>query len=897
MKKIRFILTALLATAMAFATGCGDDNATTTEGGVVLGKQEVVLNSSISTRATGNTWDAGDEIGVYMVENGQPISSATAVYANKKYVTTGDGSFDVPSGQTKMFYPAGDETVDFVAYYPYTAAVSSDNKIVINVESQTDLAAIDLMSSTRVSGSETNKNVTLDFTHRLSNIVIEAENTTGVSYSDLTVKLVGLKTKSEYTIGGNTLSDDNTSVKDIVVPAVKSGDVFTAKAIVLPAGTVSASIVFEFTGGESYTWPFDASQTFVEGKRYTFEFKLGTGGAQQISPGITGSIEDWTDIPGGGPVGLNPEGTGSQASPFTVAQAKSSLGTTDKWVRGYIIGTAAPTLSKFSSDVRFLIADRADETDVAKQALIKITDDDIAKWFDFTTKATELKGLSVKILGTISAGNDVAVVIDNVTDHEGGIQPDTPAQFTDIKDVTTAWVKDQIIADGIKIKGTVVSDGASQNLSFSTVILMDGTDAGSGITLYGMTKDDYAVGTTLEIDLSGAKYTEHNGLRQVTVTAANTVTEDAAVTPTAVTVTDPSTLGTYISMLVTVPDAQAVYTEGTMNAQLDFVAGGTSFVVYNRAANQFKTTPIPTGKGSITGTVSVFNGTYQLVPRNAADFAGMTATRDGAIAFGTAVFDATKINEGELIENGSITIPYNNNPAAGSFTVSVTASIAGIDPVSTTFPSVQGSGELEIPITGTPTASGTATFTIAVDTHNTSVTATVNPSGTPQETILYTTGLENSDRDPSATNSYTVGPRVYTIDSKQWSLSYADLASSGNPLNGSWHFIGRIAKNTSNVPTYTLNEDITATSFTKITLKAKVSNAEIGMRVKISTDSGVTWNAGTEIPVTTVANDYEVNITATGKLRIMFESFKKDGTNVTTARDSNIDDIAIYGIQ
>lgn len=66
-------------------------------------------------------WQAGDQIGVYTEGN--------AMHRNIPYTTNAAGEF---SSTKPIYFPAGEESIDIIAYYPYNAAQSS-NTLSINL--------------------------------------------------------------------------------------------------------------------------------------------------------------------------------------------------------------------------------------------------------------------------------------------------------------------------------------------------------------------------------------------------------------------------------------------------------------------------------------------------------------------------------------------------------------------------------------------------------------------------------------------------------------------------------------------------------------------------------------------------------------------------------------------
>lgn len=119
-KMTKLFALALLAGAMV---SCGSDDAP----GVSNEKVQVLLGgyiNSVGTRATEGAWTQNDNIGVFMVNTGKTLNNEGICEAvnNVQYTTAaGDGNFDPATGAKTIYFPV-QGTVDFYAYYPYTAS-------------------------------------------------------------------------------------------------------------------------------------------------------------------------------------------------------------------------------------------------------------------------------------------------------------------------------------------------------------------------------------------------------------------------------------------------------------------------------------------------------------------------------------------------------------------------------------------------------------------------------------------------------------------------------------------------------------------------------------------------------------------------------------------------------
>ena len=77
--------------------------------------------SDTETRKSENDWESGDAIGVFAFKKGEikGLTSVDEAILNRKFITSGDGSFSVESGSTEVSTPDKDNIKDFIAHYPY----------------------------------------------------------------------------------------------------------------------------------------------------------------------------------------------------------------------------------------------------------------------------------------------------------------------------------------------------------------------------------------------------------------------------------------------------------------------------------------------------------------------------------------------------------------------------------------------------------------------------------------------------------------------------------------------------------------------------------------------------------------------------------------------------------
>ena len=137
MKANKMLWIGLFSTMVLGSCADNDENSQWTD------PNQVQFTASIEglvTKAVDNAWEDGDQVGIFMKDAAAEWSAAGT--QNVAYTTDANGVLS-PAG-TVIYYPSEDATVDFMAYYPYTAGLSGTTYNV-NVATQTSQSAIDLL--------------------------------------------------------------------------------------------------------------------------------------------------------------------------------------------------------------------------------------------------------------------------------------------------------------------------------------------------------------------------------------------------------------------------------------------------------------------------------------------------------------------------------------------------------------------------------------------------------------------------------------------------------------------------------------------------------------------------------------------------------------------------------
>ncbi len=177
-----------------------------------------------------------------------------------------------------------------------------------------------------------------------------------------------------------------------------------------------------------------------------------------------------------------------------------------------------------------------------------------------------------------------------------------------------------IFAAGTKVRGTVISDVSTANINSYNVILQDGA---SGLIVRFAAVNTFNLNDSLEIDLSGDSLQtyqagiEINYVANASATLLGTGTVAANVQTAAYVLAN---LNTLESTLVKITGATlSGGTTGTYSGSANITDATGAVILYTRSAATFATTAYPTGTVSVQGFLSNYNGTPELILRNASD--------------------------------------------------------------------------------------------------------------------------------------------------------------------------------------------------------------------------------------------------------------------------------------
>ena len=224
----------------------------------------------VITRATETNFEKGDQIGL-------TVTRASGAYAENAPLTYDGAAF---SGELK-WYEEGTEASTLKAYYPYVSTFPTSFTVAADQSAGT--ASSDFVSAVKEGVLPTANEVAMVFKHRLSRLVVTAQNNSGMPIESVVFKGV---------IPTATIADDLTatvsaSAEAIDVKAFADGEKYYA---IVPGQKVALEVVVT-AGGKAHSQKL-AEATLEAGKQYSVSIIVNK---DEIKVVLSGEIENWGD--------------------------------------------------------------------------------------------------------------------------------------------------------------------------------------------------------------------------------------------------------------------------------------------------------------------------------------------------------------------------------------------------------------------------------------------------------------------------------------------------------------------------------------------------------------------------------------------------------------------------
>lgn len=268
---------------------CSDDTDDNKQTG---DKVQAIIQTGITTKAYDATWEINDAIGIAMMNPAQ-TEFIDDIYNYQYYTPSATANFVPSSDNEILYFPIDGSEVYFKGYYPYKADLTQEMTIPVTLEDQSDLPAIDVMTTEHLSGfSKADPNVHLRMHHRLSKVIFKyrvSPELEDMPMNGSTVTIHGTKTTGTLDILKDTVFVDDDSVADILLP--DRGVDTDRNGIVMPrpAGE-GVTFDFNFTDGSYFTAAMSDTLELKPGYKYTFYISFEKTGVT-----FWVDIKDWID--------------------------------------------------------------------------------------------------------------------------------------------------------------------------------------------------------------------------------------------------------------------------------------------------------------------------------------------------------------------------------------------------------------------------------------------------------------------------------------------------------------------------------------------------------------------------------------------------------------------------
>lgn len=248
-----------------------------------------IIDDAQNSRAYDTSWEANDVIGVFMLAN----SDKNVLDRNIPYVTSkGDGYF--VSQNSPIYYPEGKITVDFIAYYPYSEAISDHTNYPIDLSNQTAQSAIDLMTAVNLTNRELGSTQgNLQFKHLLAKLVLNLKSTSGSSLKGIKASISGLQVKGTANLSDGTITPSGEATTFSLFINEKATQ---AEAILLPQDLSGKLKIKLELNGQSKEIDTKISGNIEQGNKYIYNVNVNYQGGE-ITTDPQAKYIRWAETP------------------------------------------------------------------------------------------------------------------------------------------------------------------------------------------------------------------------------------------------------------------------------------------------------------------------------------------------------------------------------------------------------------------------------------------------------------------------------------------------------------------------------------------------------------------------------------------------------------------------
>ena len=277
MKKL-FILMA----AVAAMVSCSDnvENIPTTP---ETDKLPINISTTL-TRATDSAFEAGDKVGIFVVNEPNALATSGNHVDNMGFTYTTTWTPDTP-----IYWLDQTTKADFYCYYPYAEAANTAAHAFATKADQSSLAnykASEFLWGKTTGVAPTEEAVNITTNHTFSNALVILKPGDGFTEESLaaatkSVKICGVKTNATIDLATGVATANGNATE--VTPYLENGQY---RALIVPQTTAEGALIVVTVDGVDYT--LTRSMTFKANKQHKFTVTL-----NKVSNGVNVGIGGW----------------------------------------------------------------------------------------------------------------------------------------------------------------------------------------------------------------------------------------------------------------------------------------------------------------------------------------------------------------------------------------------------------------------------------------------------------------------------------------------------------------------------------------------------------------------------------------------------------------------------
>lgn len=271
-----------LMAAVAAMVSCSDnvENVPTTP---ATDKLPINISTTL-TRATDSAFEAGDKVGIFVVNEPNALATLGNHVDNMGFTYSTKWTPD-----TEIYWLDKSTKADFYCYYPYAADANTAAHAFATKADQSSLAnykASEFLWGKTIGVAPTEEAVNITTNHTFSNMVVILKPGDGFTEESLaaatkSVKICGVKTGATINLATGVATATGNATE--VTPYLENGQY---RALIVPQTTAEGALIVVTVDGVDYT--LSRSMTFKANKQHKFTVTL-----NKVSNGVNVGIGGW----------------------------------------------------------------------------------------------------------------------------------------------------------------------------------------------------------------------------------------------------------------------------------------------------------------------------------------------------------------------------------------------------------------------------------------------------------------------------------------------------------------------------------------------------------------------------------------------------------------------------